>query len=432
MTKAVLKNADPIAKQDPKNPTAQFREQVEESVRMWNEDNPQTPIGHGINWSNIGQELFETYINKYLFPKINSTSLIRVVMNDRFAPYTVDTDVIGQFFEEYIFTDIVPTQLKLDNDEMMNLRRNYAQMRTKLYREGNYFKYKFTANDNDFRLNWSTFDDAIKALAGIYNNMIDSFNIWCEKSKKATIIDYALHFVKSREKVDSMEALVKSININMLDMQDKTTDYNEADTASGNPLTEKTMSSNLEDILIITDTKTKEYMLNSIIANTFANTGLDLSNHIMSFKTLGGTWITTDNVVISDPNTISKFTAMGMWEPRNGGGLHIPKGSIFTFDVSKLTEFADKAEEYKPKSDYFAFMIDTNGLRFRQNTKGMAKKPIYLQDTDEWQHMFMFYAMFAISPFAQKHLVYSDDKDVSENVYVTGEAEKMYMSPLTK
>lgn len=390
---------------------------MNEALKMWNSDNPQGAWQIGTNWSNVGNELFETFINKYLFPKINETSLINVALADRFSWLTKEVDVIAQFSEEYVFADIVPTTLDLSQDEILNLRRNYPKMMTKLYGQGNYMKYKFTLNNNDNRLNWSTIGDAMASIAGLYERIISSFNIDEERRKKATIIDYGLTQIKATQKVSSKDELVDAITESMLDMQDQTDLFNEADHASGDDGLRHTTASNLEDIVIITDNKTKNYLLNTIVANTFQIAGLDITNHIMSWVDLGGVYKTTEDITISDPVTVAKFSAMGSWDKVHGFGLFIPKGSVFTFDVSQLSEFVGKCEEVKPVSDNFALLFDVNGLRFKRNTKGMLKQPIYLQETDEWQHMLMYYTFKAVSPFFNKKMIYSDDKDVANNAY---------------
>ena len=62
-----------------------------------------TETGHawtfGTNWTNEGKE-FETYVNKYLFPKLNETLIIESILGNRFNWLAKETDFIGQYSEE--------------------------------------------------------------------------------------------------------------------------------------------------------------------------------------------------------------------------------------------------------------------------------------------------------------------------------------------
>ena len=82
-----------------------------------------TETGHawtfGTNWDNQGTQ-FETYVNKYLFPKLNETLIIESILGNRFNWLAKETDFIGQYSEEYVILDSVPIELDLSkNAELM-------------------------------------------------------------------------------------------------------------------------------------------------------------------------------------------------------------------------------------------------------------------------------------------------------------------------
>ena len=41
----------------------------------------------GSNWTNVESQ-FETFVNKYLFPKLNETSIANVALGNRFEPFS--------------------------------------------------------------------------------------------------------------------------------------------------------------------------------------------------------------------------------------------------------------------------------------------------------------------------------------------------------
>ena len=94
-----------------------------------------TETGHawtfGTNWDNTGKE-FETYVNKYLFPKLNETLIIESILGNRFNWLAKEVDFIGQYSEEYVILDSVPIELDLSKNAELMLKRNYPKMATKL------------------------------------------------------------------------------------------------------------------------------------------------------------------------------------------------------------------------------------------------------------------------------------------------------------
>ena len=356
----------------------------------------------GTNWSNVATD-FETFINKYLFPKLNETAVHNVALGNRFEWLAKEIDFIGQYSEEYVILDTLPVNMNLSKTEELMLKRNYPKMATKLYGQGVLKKTKFTLNNNDTRHNFLTLGDATKYALAVYKKRISDINVSEETEVKGTIIDYALNHVKDKRTVTSRDELFTEIFEGILNIQNNSTKYNEADTASGGTLGRYTTVSKLDDVVILTNDSMKTYLLDTKLANTFQVSGLDLSDRIISFDDLGGLWKTTADVTISESATLEKFGYMGDYQV-NAGDI-VPEGSVLTFDVSELTEFVGNVEEIKPNSDLFAYVFDINKLRYRRHTKGMLKQPFYNGEFDEITYWLHYYSFKSMSPFYNSILV---------------------------
>ena len=356
----------------------------------------------GTNWSNVATD-FETFVNKYLFPKLNETAVHNVALGNRFEWLAKEIDFIGQYSEEYVILDTLPVNMNLSKTEELMLKRNYPHMATKLYGQGVLKKTKFTLNNNDTRHNFLTLGDATKYALAVYKKRISDINVSEETEVKGTIIDYALNHVKDKRTVTSRDELFTEIFEGILNIQNNSTKYNEADTASGGTLGRYTTVSKLSDIVILTNDSMKTYLLDTKLANTFQVAGLDLSDRIISFDDLGGLWKTTADVTISEPATLEQFGYMGDYQV-NSGDI-VPEGSVLTFDVSELTEFVGSVEEIKPNSDLFAYVFDINKLRYRRHTKGMLKQPFYNGEFDEITYWLHYYSFKSMSPFYNSILV---------------------------
>lgn len=372
-----------------------------DALKMWNADHG-TAWQIGENWSNVNTE-FETFINKYLFPKINETLLVFQALGNRFQRFAKEVDFIGQYSEEYVILDSVPVAMNLSKSEEMMLKREYPRMATKLYHEGIVKKMKFTLNNNDTRLNFSTLGDAINYATGVYRKKISDINVQEEREMKGMLVDYAERNVKDVRQVTSEEELFEEVFTALLNVQNNSEKHNEADTASGGALGRYTTVSKLDKLLILTKDKLKSYLLNTKIANTFANEGIDMTDHIMSFDDLGGTFRLTADVTIAEADTIAKFRSLGDYQIAIGDIL--PKGTVLTFDISELVEFKGKVEEVKPSSDLWAFVLDVDCIRYKQYTKGMLKPPFYNGEYDEVTYWLHYYSNKFISPFYNKILV---------------------------
>ncbi len=352
----------------------------------------------GMNWSNVANG-FETYVNKYLFPKLNETALLNVALGNRFEWLAKEIDFISQYSEEYVILDTLPVNMNLSKNEELMLKRNYPKMATKLYGQGVLKKTKFTLNNNDVRHNFLTLADATKYALGVYKKRISDINVSEELEIKGTVIDYALNHVKEQRTVANRDELFTAVFEGILNIQNNSSKYNEADTASGGALGRYTTVSSLKDVVILTNDSMKTFLLDTKLANTFQVAGLDLSDRIISFDDMGMIWKVKLDVTISNQATLDAFKAMGDYQIAMGD--IVPAGSVLTFDVSGLTEFqaVGAIEEVKPTSELFAYVFDVNKLRYRRNTKGMLKQPFYNGEFDEITYWMHYYSFKSMSPF---------------------------------
>ena len=355
----------------------------------------------GTNWDNTGKE-FETYVNKYLFPKLNETLIIEAVLGNRFNWLAKEVDFIGQYSEEYVILDSVPIEMDLSKNAELMLKRNYPKMATKLYAQGILKKLKFTLNNNDTRLNFLTIGDAITYAVSVYRKKITDINVAEESEMKAMLVDYGLNHVKDTREVTSMEELFEVLSEAILNLQNNSAKHNEASEASGGAVGRFTTVSKLSDLVIITTDKVKRYLLNTFLANTFHAEGIDLSKIIISFDDLGGTFRVTEDVTVTKAG-VDLLQTFGDYQVQVGDV--IPKGYVFTYDVSQKADFNGKVEEIKPESDLFAMVLDARAIRYKRFTKGMLKEPFYNGEFDEITYWIHYYSFKAISPFYNKVVI---------------------------
>lgn len=358
----------------------------------------------GENWSNVNT-MFETYVNKYLFPKINETLLIDIALGNRFNWLAKEQDFIGQYSEEYVIMDTIPIEMNLSKSEELMLKRNYPQMATRLYGSGIVKKQKFTLNNNDVRFNFQTLGDATNYALGVLRKKISDINVQEEKEIRAMMVDYAINQLQdsNRRTASSKEDLTERVFEAILNMQNNSAKYNEVHKASGGSVGQYTTVSKLSDIAILTTDSLKSYLLDTKIANTFQMAGIDFTDHIISFDDLGGVYKTTKDVTLANEDTINYLRAFGDYQAMIGDV--IPTGSVFTFNVSDLKEFKGNIEEIKPQGELFAFIFDINALKYKRNTKGMLKEPFYNGEFDEVTHWIHYYSFKAMSPFFNKILI---------------------------
>lgn len=364
----------------------------------------------GENWSNVNT-MFETYVNKYLFPKINETLLIDIALGNRFNWLAEEQDFIGQYSEEYVIMDTIPVEMNLSKSAELMLKRNYPQMATRLYGSGIVKKQKFTLNNNDVRFNFQKLSDATNYALGVLRKKISDINVQEEKEIRAMIVDYAMNQLSdsNRRTASSKEDLTERVFEAILNMQNNSAKYNEVRKASGGALGQYTTVSKLKDIAILTTDSLKSYLLDTKIANTFQMAGIDFTDHVISFDDLGGVYKSTQDVTLSNEETINYLRAFGDYQAMIGD--IIPEGSVFTFDVTDLKEFSGKVEEIKPDGELFAFIFDVNGLKYKRNTQGMLKEGFYNGEFDEMTYWIHYYSFKAMSPFFNKILITEEPKE---------------------
>lgn len=372
------------------------------SLKQWNTDK-NLAWDLGTNYSNVGTQ-FETYVNKYLFPKLSETLNSTVDLGNRFNFLAKETPYISQLTEEYVVLDSVPVDLNLDREETLLLKRTYPKMATRLYGQGVHKKQKFTLNDNENRLNWSTLADAIKYAVQVYQKRISDINVDEEREYKAMLIDYALNHMSptTAKSVKGIEEFTNAIFESVLNVQNNSADYNEASIASGGAIGRYTTQTPLKDVLIVTTDAVKAYLLDTKIANTFQVAGLDLTNHIISFDNLGGNYMTNSDVTLT-ANDVTYMSGFGDYQARPGDVIQ--KGVVFTYDISKAPSFKKAVTELKPTDDFFAMILDIRGLYYKRNTQKLNPVPFYNGEFDEYTYFMHYYSFKAISPFYNKVVV---------------------------
>lgn len=375
---------------------------LSESLKQWNTDK-NLAWDLGTNYSNIGTQ-FETYVNKYLFPKLSETLNSNVDLGNRFNFLAKETPYISQLTEEYVVLDSVPVDLNLDREETLLLKRNYPKMATRLYGQGVHKKQKFTLNDNENRLNWQTLSDAIKYAVQVYQKRISDINVDEEREYKAMLVDYAMNHVKasSVKTKHGIEDFTNAIFESVLNIQNNSSAYNESSIASGGAIGRYTTQTPLKDVLIVTTDSVKAYLLDTKIANTFQVAGLDLTNHIISFDDLGGNYMTTKPVTLTQED-VNYMSGFGDYQARPGDVIQ--KGVVFTYDISQAPTFKGSVTELKPADDYFAMILDIRGLYYKRNTQKLNPVPFYNGEFDEYTYFMHYYSFKAISPFYNKIVV---------------------------
>lgn len=371
---------------------------AKKTIQALNEFNVQnnTSWTFGTNWSNVNTK-FETFVNHYLFPKISETSMINVDLGNRFDWLAKEVDFISQYSEEYVILDSVPVEMNLSKSEELMLKRNYPKMATKLFGSGILKKQKFTLNNNDVRFNFMTLGDAVSYAIAVYKKKISDINVVEEKEMKAMIIDYALNVTKEKRQATSRDDLFTSVFNAVLNLQNNSSKYNEANLASGGSIGQYTTVSKFNNLAILTSDEMKTFLLDTKLANTFQVSGLDLSDRIISFDDLGGVFKLTDDVTVSSDNTVDYFRTFNDYQIEKGDV--IPKDSVITFDVTDLADFTGKVIEIKPQTDYFAHIFDINKIKYRRYTKDMLKTPFYNGEYDEVTYWLHYYSFKAVSPF---------------------------------
>ncbi|HIS17212.1 MAG TPA: phage capsid protein [Candidatus Coprovivens excrementavium] len=359
----------------------------------------------GQNWTSVGTQ-FETFINKFLFPKLNETRLIQVALGNSFDWLAQEVDFVGQYSEEYVIKDTIPTNMDLSKDELLMLKRNYPEMITKLYGPGIVRKVKFTLNNNDVRQNWLTLKDGVKYAIAVYKKKISDINVDEERQIKGMLVDYAENQLNQDAQVfevADMEEMFKKIAVEMMNLQTNQDKYNEALKASGGAIGRYTTMSKMEKLMILTTTEIKARLLDSKLANTYHINGIDFSDRIIAFPDLGGVFRAKADIPVTEA-VVTALKALGDYQVTTNST--IPKDSVVTFDVNKyLPSVAAQFEEIKPSNELWAMILDVDSIIYNRFTKGMLKAPFYNPEFDEVTYWIHYYSMKAISPFYNKVLV---------------------------
>lgn len=359
----------------------------------------------GQNWTSVGTQ-FETFINKFLFPKLNETRLIQVALGNSFDWLAQEVDFVGQYSEEYVIKDTIPTNMDLSKDELLMLKRNYPDMITKLYGPGIVRKVKFTLNNNDVRQNWLTLKDGVKYAIAVYKKKISDINVDEERQIKGMLVDYAENQLDADSQVfevADMEEMFKKIAVEMMNLQTNQDKYNEAHKASGGAIGRYTTVSDMSKLMILTTTEIKARLLDSKLANTYHINGIDFSDRIIAFPDLGGVFRAKADIKVTE-EVVTALKALGDYQVTTNST--IPKDAVVTFDVTKyLPSVAAQFEEIKPSNDLWAMILDVDSIVYNRFTKGMLKAPFYNPEFDEVTYWIHYYSMKAISPFYNKVLV---------------------------
>ena len=379
--------------------TVDLKQPLSESLKMWNTDK-NLAWTLGTNYSNVGTQ-FETYVNKYLFPKLQETRIIEKELGNRFNSMAKEVADIAQLSEEYVILDSVPVDLNLDREETLMFKRNYPKMATRLYGTGVHKKQKFTLNDNDNRLNWSTLGDAISYAVRVYRKRVSDINVSEESEIKAMLVDYALNQIAEENvrKVETIDELGNIIFESVLNLQNNSSKYNECKKASGGAVGRYTTVSDFKDLVILTTDSVKTYLLNTKIANTFQVAGLDLTGHVMSFDDLGGNFKVTSDITLTE-NDVTYMRNMGDYQAKAGDIIN--SGVVFTYDISQAPSFKNKATEIKPVTKEWALIFDKNALYYKRNTSKLLPTSFYNNELDEYTYWMHYYSFKAISPFYNK------------------------------
>lgn len=235
-------------------------------------------------------------------------------------------------------------------------------------------------------------------------------NIAEEQEIKSMIMDYALNQVADKRDTDA-DNYIDDLYTAMLNLQNNSPKHNEADKASGGSLSTFTTQSQLKDLLIVTTDRQKVKILNSFIAQTFNTAGLDLTDHIISFEDLGGSYKCKAKLTVAAGTTFHNYLL--------NAGMYDQKGQTITFNVGDVIAFPNfealfkKAygttatftayfEELTAPDELFTVILDARALRYKRYTKNMLKQPFYNGEFDEVTYWIHYYSMKSISPFYNK------------------------------
>lgn len=350
----------------------------------------------GSNWTTENKKTVETYINNYLFPKINETFNANVSLGDPFQWLTEEMDFIGQYDEEYSFLDTIPEDLSLDKGAENLLRNNFMEIATKLYGAGRLRKVSFSLADYQSRFGFKTFGDVTAFALRQRQKKLEDITFNEIREKIATLVDYSNNHVHDTRQVSSFEGFMSELNKAVLDLQEPYYTHNEVSEASNGALARLTTQTTLDKIVIFTSNDVAEKILSSYIANSFNIKGIDLTKQIISFQTLGGAWKLKQDVKVT-ASILKELNSVGIEDVEIGALLG--KGEVFTYELPSLK---DNLEEIVPDSENFALVADVRGIRFKQYTKNMIQEPFKNPATGTVKYYMHYSSSKRISPFYNK------------------------------
>lgn len=352
---------------------------------------------------------FTNFVNNNLFPKLSETKYHEAVLGDAWSFATKNDPNIASYDEEYAFLDVVPRNLNMSKGATSLFKRNYKNIMTNLYGPGNYRMLSFSLESNYTRRNFTTIGDACAYAIGAYKHCIQMVNIDEERQKTAKIIDYANKNVRVHETATSLEDMAHKLNLLLMNMTSNSDLYNEACQMTGNEWARYTTTTDMSNLMILTTTDVKEYMLGTLLANTYQTKGIDITNMIMAFPTLKYAWKAKEDITM-DAGLVKVLHNFGDEDAEIGDIM--PKDSVITIDPETyLKEYKDKFEPIEPlnaakaSGKPWALVFDTRCLKFARFTDGMVEPPFINPAVKEYKYYMHYYHRNNISPFYNKAIV---------------------------
>nr|DAW66232.1 MAG TPA: Major capsid protein [Caudoviricetes sp.] len=375
---------------------------VKESLQAYNLEKGKT-YDFGTNWYNVSND-FNDYVSNYLFPKLNETTLVIKPLGNRFEFLAKEIENIGQYSEEYVILDSIPINLDLNKERTLMLETNYPKVANKIYGAGLHKKVKFTVDDTFARRNFSTLKDAIDFALGVYAKRISDINVQEEQEIKAILLKYAKEHTKAKRTVVShdVNGLIEQSYIAILNMQNNSSKYNECEQIIDIPYTTQ---SSLQDLLIITTDELKYKILDTKIAQTFNNEGLDITNHIISFDDFNDIIMVNKDTKVTQP-MVDFLRNLGDYQIKVNETIQ--QGTIFSLRCSDMQKnnFVKLSENFKQLelAENFVYIFDVNKLKYTRDTKNMLTKHFNpeFKETNYWLH---YYTKKTFSPFYNNILI---------------------------
>src|SRR5699024_12518005 len=94
---------------------------------------------------------------------------------------------------------------------------------------------------------------ATRYALGVYRKRISDINVSEEFEIKGTILDYALNHVKEKREVASRDELFTEVFESILNIQNNSAKYNEANEASGGSIGRYTKVTAVKDVIILSN-----------------------------------------------------------------------------------------------------------------------------------------------------------------------------------